>query len=141
MKGYFKLTQDVKNPRPDRRSKRRIESAVMWPAGTVVYIHDTRESEDGSPRGYIRFTSGSQVMFDLAEKQHQQYPEWVQGNGILACVEPAPRTLSMALKESYFNAEQLLALLISSGKVTLLDIDAFKDDEGDHDELFMEHGI
>jgi hypothetical protein len=32
--GYYTLTADVKNPTPDRRSKRRLDKADVWPKGS-----------------------------------------------------------------------------------------------------------
>jgi len=145
MKGYYKLTAEVKNPRPDRRRKRSMDCVASWPAGTVVWIHDTREADfkrlqevagerlpgsaaDLKPRGHIRFADHSQIMFDLSDStdHHKRYPETVQGNDILAACEPAPKTLGQILKQADWVPEELLALLIDAGKVTLEDVDAVK---------------
>lgn len=144
MKGYYKLKANVRNPRPDRRSKRRLDCAEVWQAGTEVWIQDTREEEfkkaeeiagerlDGKPtdRGFIRFKDGTQIHFNLSMKavsQAHDYPEWIQGNGIVNAVEPAEKTLGHVLKESYWAPDDLLALLIETGKVTLQDVVALKD--------------
>ena len=146
MKGYFKLTADVRNPKPDRRRKRSMDCAEVWKAGTVVWINDTRAAAfqkaeelagerlqehptDSEPRGFIRFTDHTQVMFNLSMKAilTLEQPEHVQGNGVVNAVEPAPQTLGQILKAAYWTAEDLLAILIDTGKITLQDVDAVKE--------------
>jgi hypothetical protein len=142
--GYYKLTQDVRNPKPDRRSKRRLDAAEVWPAGTIVFITDRREGvlrqaenaagerlglkvEDIAEQGEIRFNDNTQVLYTLEDTDWvRQHPECIQGNGILTACEPATKTLGQVLKQSDWNADALLALLIDTGKITLEDVDALK---------------
>lgn len=139
--GYYKLTQDVTNPKPDRRSKRRLDCASVWPAGTVVYIKNDaarvfqqaqeaageRLPDDAMPEplGSISFKDGTQVQFNLGLRD-TRFPEETQGNGILAALTPATKTLGQVLKQADWTAEGLLALLIDTGKITLADVEAIK---------------
>jgi hypothetical protein len=49
-----------------------------------------------------------------------------QGNAILDAVEESEKTLGLVLKQADWPAEELLALLIDSGKITVADVDAIK---------------
>lgn len=140
--GYYKLTADVKNPRPDRRSKKRKDAAEVWKAGTVVYIRNEapaifakaqteageRLPEDAVPEplGIIRFDDRTQVLYDLSPQRDDKFPEQRQGNGILAVLEPAQKSLGQILEQADWTAAQLLGLLLDTGKITLADVDEIK---------------
>lgn len=139
--GYYRLTADVKNPKPDRRSKRRKDCQEVWPAGTIVFVKDEsaqrlkhlqeiageRLPEDTVvlPLGQVRFEDGTQVLFSF-EGSSNNFPEERQGNPIFDAIEPAPKTLGQVLKQADWRAEDLLALLIDSGKITLDDVEQIK---------------
>ena len=143
--GYYTLTKDVKNPKPDRRSKRRMDAAEVWKAGTVVFVTDRRGrvlrqaeqtagerldlTEDSIPeQGEIRFSDNTQVLYskDTSEFVERHKDEYKQGNGILEACEPSPKTLGQILKQADWDGADLLALLVDAGKITLDDIDQLK---------------
>lgn len=141
--GYYKLLADVKNPKPDRRARRRMDCIDVWPAGTLVFVKNEAErifklaEKDAgerlptdampAPLGLIQFKDGTQIHFNTAPAHDdKRWPEEVAGNGIIAVLTPAERTLGQVLKQSSWTADGLLAVLIELGKVTLDDIDAVK---------------
>ena len=142
--GYYTLTADVQNPTPDRRSKRRLDKAQVWPKGSVVFIYDRRGPvlrnakeaagerldltvDDIPEQGEIRFADGSQVLYSRDTSEFvSRHPEYTQGNAILDAVEESEKTLGLVLKQADWPAEDLLALLIDSGKITVADVDAIK---------------
>ena len=115
-KGFYRLTADVRNPKPDRRSKR-TDSHPVWPKGTRVYVNPPSDRM----RGHIDFDDGSRALFGEPETH---YPEVSQGNGILDVLEPAPPTVGQTLKKAWSTPSQLLARAVDLGKLTLDDIKA-----------------
>jgi len=138
--GYYKLTADVQNPKPDKRSKR-LDAQPVWKAGTIVWLSNDapkaferaeREAGERLPEeampddfGTIRFKDNSVVLFDTADKAHK-FKEEVQGNPMIAVLVPAEKTLGQILKQADWTPEGLLGLLIDMGKITLNDVDAIK---------------
>lgn len=139
--GYYKLTADVQNPKPDKRSKRRIDAQPVWKAGTVVWLTNDapktfeRLQKDAGERlppeampddfGAIRFSDNSVVLFDTADKEHK-FKEEVQGNPMIPLLVPAEKTLGQIIKQADWTPEGLLGLLIDTGKITIGDVDAIK---------------
>lgn len=141
--GFYKLTADVTNPKPDRRKKRRWDAKPVWPAGTVVFVtdrtdRDFREAErlagerlpeegKGEPRGTIRFPDNSEVAYHFAAGELvARYPEMVQGNGIVHAMVETPKSVGQILKQADWTAEGLLALLVELGHVSIGTLDGIK---------------
>lgn len=119
--GFYNLTEDVRNPKPDRRSKR-TESKPVWRKGERVYVSPPSDTY----RGKIEFRDGSSVFFDAeaAEAVALTYPWSVQGNVLLDKLTPAPPTVGQTLKRAWATPKQLIARAVDLGKLTLDDIKA-----------------
>jgi hypothetical protein len=117
-KGYYKLTKDVTNPHPDRRSDR-YNSRVLWKKATIVKV----QGPGGGSVGIITFPDNSYVMFGgggTGKSNSQQRA----GDEIARNIEPAPDTLGLVLKDAGPGADDVLAHLIETGKITLDDVKA-----------------
>ena len=113
-KGFYRLTADVRNPKPDRRCKR-TDSKPVWPAGTRVYVSPPTDRM----RGYVEFNDGSRA---LVGEPETHYPEASQGNPLLDALEPAPPTVGQTLKKAWATPAQLIAMAVDMGKVSLDDL-------------------
>jgi hypothetical protein len=141
--GYYTLTADVPNPKPDRRKKRQLAAQAVWPAGTVVYVKDNAERDFRQaeqiageklptdtvlePRGIIRFKDNSEVQYHFAAGEFAtKFPEMIQGNGVIHAMVETPKTVGQIIKQADWTAEGLLALLVELGHVDIGTIDAIK---------------
>ncbi len=111
-KGYYRLTKDIENPKPDGRNKRRMDSRKVWPKGTLV-----KAIGPGDGRvGMATFDDGSFVMFGGTGKSRSDQRV---GDELARNLEPAPDTLAIVLKEAGPSAADVLAFLIDTGAITL----------------------
>lgn len=144
--GYYKLTQDIDNPRPDGRVKRRLSSASKtWLKGTVVHvtplgaeIHKRAEEfagerlpVDETPlknSGVVTFADGSWLKYDIDAPAYtlKHFPQDVAGNGLVQAVEPSSASLGQLLRGSAYSPVELLCLLLDAGKLKLGDIEAVR---------------
>lgn len=141
--GYYTLTADVTNPRPDRRKKRQLAAKAVWPAGTVVYVkdyceRDFRQAEQLAgeklpadtvlePRGIIRFKDNSEVSYHFnAGEFAAKFPEMIQGNGVIHAMVETPKTVGQILKQADWTADDLLALLVELGHLDINTLDSIK---------------
>ncbi len=119
--GFYVLKADVRNPKPDRR-KKDTASKPTWKAGERVYVTPQTDTY----RAQIEFRDGSRVFYDLEAEEVMAitYPWSVQGNAIIAAMEPAQPSVGQALKRAWATPKQILARAVDLGKLTLDDIKA-----------------
>ena len=118
-KGYYRLTADVTNPRPDGRRTRHRDSQAVWPKGLLVKV---KPPVEGYRVGTVEFADGGYVFYGGGGGKSNA--EQRAGDDIVRNLEPAPDTLGIVIRESVGDAGGLLAHLIESGKITLADVKA-----------------
>jgi len=122
--GIYRLTCDVTNPHPDRRSKRDWRKLPVWKAGTIFYVKIDREY------GFPVMHSGRWHHQDL--RGHRQSPdsEWT---ALVPHLEPVEiDSVDRLLRADYHVGRGLgehvlpeaVQLLIDQGKITLADLSA-----------------
>lgn len=144
--GYYKLTEDIDNPRPDGRVKRRLSSSLKkWLKGTVVHVTPLgaelykRAEELAGERlpvgetpvknsGVITFADGSWLKYDIDAPAYtlKHFPNDVVGNGLVLAVEPSSASLGQLLRGSPYSPVELICLLLDAGKLKPGDIEAVK---------------
>lgn len=143
--GYYVVTRDVTNPRPDRRSQG-FDSVPVWKKGTVVKLVYPNGPE--SIVGEIRPSRGyaARVLFLIGKLSAADVRFHAQGNELALSLEPAPPCLGHILRDAHGTAEQIIALLIERGNVSLESVTAVirvLQDMDDHESeaLDARHGL
>lgn len=135
--GWYKLTADVKNPTPDRRSDS-VVNLPVWKEGVTVYVD---VGEKGT-RGTVQWPDGTKSYYGPHDPE---YPTFCQANGVLHHLVPVPLNLGMFLKKSWTDCEGLLIALIEYKGLsldTLAELDRHMSDmdEDKHNALMKKHG-
>ncbi len=115
--GHYVLTRDVKNPKPDRRSKdwNKLE---MWPKGTQIYVRQTNVDTQ------IEFIESRWPTLHSVDSYSETY------DGIAAALEPAKETYKRLLHRIHVrNTWWLLKRLVAMGKITFADIEQAANEE------------
>jgi hypothetical protein len=122
--GHYKLSRDVQNPKPDRRSKD-WDKISSWPAGTLIYV---RAQEYGSSIEFVQ--SRWPTLHSIGPGCSEQYE--AIGAALVPVEETYKRLLHrLSVRDTYW----LLKRLVTSGKVTLADIELAADEEDAADKL------
>jgi len=115
--GHYVLTRDVKNPKPDRRSKE-WNKLEMWPKGTQVYVRYTNINSQ------IEFIESRWPTLQSIDSYSEAY------DVIAAALEPAKETYKRLLHRiGVHNTWWVLKRLVVMGKVTLADIEQAVNEE------------
>lgn len=115
---FYRLTQDVKNPNPDRR-KKSVDAWTTWPTGTLVFL---REHEYPSPKN-----DKDTYKLRRLEFVNQNYAslhalkEYVLIDAAVG--DPVEENLNLLLFRLDHSGHYLLSRLVDAGKVTLKDIE------------------
>ena len=116
--GHYRLTQDVTNPKPDRRSKSYCDLKT-WEKGWRVYVDD---------KGTVYFY-GSRY----PRSERISFYEENKINAIAAAVEPIEEGLQGMMIRTDMQDHDLfrvVELLIQVGKVTVPEVEKiYKDDD------------
>lgn len=138
--GYYRLTQDVRNPLADRRS-RASHSTPAWKVGTVVKLK--RHDVDGEISGYVSFFDNSSVNFSDSSNE----PAFFHGNVMLPFLVPQERNLALMLRETFTPpATTILAYALEEGLITLDWIQALtyrqeSIDPQEEEKMLAKHGL
>lgn len=141
-KGLYVLSDEVKNPKPDRRTSRDFERATAWPRGLRIYYKPARDGMVGELR-CNEYTYRGNINCHTDNKK-----VW---EALMAKMVPAPDTLGNLFAErkgasSDVDAEYLLAMLVDAGKITVADVRAqaeryYEMEEEDSDAILKKHNI
>lgn len=121
--GVYVLTENVKNPNPDRRNRNDWRKQVEWLKGTEFKIYNMKGFEDQDiPCIRLMWTRWTYMSFNLRDPQAQ---------ALLEKLEPAPKRGAIDLKEAMdathwetSNAFSVLVRLLDDG---IVDIENVKD--------------
>lgn len=124
--GWYKLTKDVTNPKPDRRSKQK-NCIPVWGEGLHFKIEYNQEHVDRLVAaglevhaGTIHFMDRTQIHFDIGEKDRDGV--FTQGNGLLQASVPATDNLEILLCDISSSPADLIRAAVKTGKLTLNDV-------------------
>jgi hypothetical protein len=138
--GFYVLTQDVENPRPDRRSDS-LTAKPLFPAGSRFFVRSRDIMLDDEKVGETKVVEsfGGSLIMD----NNQGAP---QAEAIAPYLEPAPDTLGQHCRENigFCDTGMLLAQLVENGIVTIPMVDAAlrqinELDEEAYDEMKTKH--
>lgn len=141
-RGLYVLSDEVKSPKPDRRTSRDFERATAWPKGLRVYYKPARDGmvaelrcNEWCYRGTINCHTDNKKVWET----------------LMSKMVPAPDTLGNLFAErkgasSDVDAEYILAMLVEGGKLTVADVRAAADryyemDEENSDPILKKHDI
>lgn len=141
---FYRLTADVKNPAPDRRSKDPTRLPA-WPAGTVFML-----VKGADPTvGWLQFVTvpGASFRYSGTFPVHTD-----EAKAILSAPREAEKlNLKLMEKKYQVGPEYWLAVLVETGKVTIEDLekvaaaidDAEEDSEADQafNQMFRNQGV
>lgn len=132
--GFYVLTKDVNNPKPDRRSKR-IDSMPVWEKGLRVHLLPPE-----GRRGRITFEDNSYVSFGGND------PEVDAGNELYRYLEEAEYAIGQTFRFGSLGMDCVLALAFEKGLLTrqqILDLRADLEDMGDKEyaEFLLKHWL
>ncbi len=107
--GFYNLTADVENPRPDRRM-RGLAHREWWARGTLVQVIPPAGERDC---GAIFFTDHTSVLYGGGGKHPGTFYRR-HGDPILSHLTPAGDTLGVVVGQSPYTAADILAMLLES---------------------------
>jgi hypothetical protein len=123
--GHYELSCDVKNPKPDRRSKD-WNKHERWPAGTKIYVRQTNIDNE------IEFIDSRWPLLHSISTYSEAY------DAIGAALKPVEETYRRLLHRlSVQNTYWLLKRLVIMGKITLADIEQASREEDTSDDQPM----
>jgi hypothetical protein len=137
MTGFFRLTEDVKNPHPDRRSKSG-HSLEVWPKGTKVQV---RQIE--GHRAELIFRDSTRLFFtDGVEDEEKGF---LRPDRIMPKLQAEPLNVGILL-ERHVRGADVLAVLVEKGVITLDQIGKVVDDmqdmsDDDYKALWQKHWL
>jgi hypothetical protein len=115
--GHYVLSRDVKNPKPDRRSKD-WDKLATWPAGARVYVREVG-NQIGEPATVIEFTQSQwPSLHRIPPYQTEQYA------AIAEALTPTDETFKGLLHRlDICDTYWILKALVRSGKISHADIE------------------
>lgn len=117
--GFYYLTKDLENPKPDRRSKR-MDSVVVWPKGSRVFVKPPRDGMVGQ----VEWRDGSVSYYGRVDAD----PIYGAANEVVKHLEPAPPTVGQFVKKANSTPMQMLAYFLGTGELSFNDLKRADDD-------------
>lgn len=123
--GVYRLVEDVKNPKPDKRCRGQFDAAPVWKTGLTIVVRSFKDQEHRVPelRAFGPELTGSMNCHEDADYGNQGWRDIVTK---LIPARPCLRNHFLGLKEVHgvtnFEPVDLLCLLLDKGTVKMDDL-------------------
>lgn len=121
--GHYQLARDVRNPHPDKRSKRSLRKVEFWKAGTRVFVRvHQKDSLVQQEFSTIEFVNSRYPSLDaIGPGMEEQY------EALRDALEPCTESFQAQLHRlEVTDTYWILRRLVLMGKLTHDDIEAAK---------------